>query len=399
MPEARCRLLRAGRSLQPRIMEHHMSVFFKTVGKAILYFALAGALPLWAIDPAIEPGTPEPSSPAESHDLMPSGGSYLGVDGETVTPDRVAALKLKEQRGVEVCMVDEDAPAGKAGLKEHDVIMEFNGAQVQDMDQLRRLIHDVPPGQTATLGIIRAGQPLTLRVQLGDRKAEITKAMRKMQSQVAKQRAVMAKQRADMQKLRSNFGDVRVMPAMPDIEMPAFDFVLQSSPRAGILVENLTPQLGDYFGVKNGEGVLVRSVEKGSPAETAGIKAGDIIVRVEKERIASRGDWRMALRAHAAGGKVALGIVREKREQIVPLVLPARKSSDSSWLNDLQLPNVEIHFDPDQFDMEVQKLLHDQNFQHALLEAQQAQHDLGRARQDLDKELNQLRQQLQDALQ
>jgi membrane-associated protease RseP (regulator of RpoE activity) len=395
-------------------MEHFMSAFFKTFGKAVLFFALAGALPLWAIDPAPESGAAEPSPAAESHDLMPSGGSYLGVDGETVTPERVAALKLKEQRGVEVCMVDEDAPAGKAGIKEQDVIMEFNGVHVQDMDQLRRLIHDVPPGQTVTLGIIRGGQPLTLAVQLGDRKADITKQMLKMRVEaakqraaMAKQRAAMAKQRADMQKFRPNFGDVRVMPAMPpmpampampDIEMPAFDFVLQSSPRAGILVENLTPQLGDYFGVKNGEGVLVRSVEKGSPAESAGIKAGDIIVRVEKERIASRGDWRMALRAHSSGGKVALGIVREKREQIVPLVLPARKSSDSSRLNHRRFPDVEIHFDPDQFDMEVQKLLHDPNFRHALLEAQQAQRDLGRAGQDLNKELNQLRRQLQDAL-
>jgi len=377
-----------------------MSFSCKTLGKAILYFALAGALPLWAVDPAI---SPEPSPPAASHQPAPPGGSYLGIDGETVTPERVAELKLKEQRGVEVCMVDEDAPAGKGGLKAQDVIMEFNGVQVKDMDQLRRLIHDVPPGQTVTLGIIRGGQPMTLSVQLGDRTADIKKEMRKMRADVAKQRAEMAKQRAEMQKYKYNFGAMPVipaMPAMPDIEMPAFDFVLQNSPRAGILVENLTPQLGDYFGVKNGEGVLVRSVEKGSPAETAGIKAGDVIVRLEKERIASRGDWRLALRAHSAGGKVALGIVREKREQIVPLVLPARKSTDSSELKDIQFPDVEIHFDPDQFDAEIRKLLNDPKFKQALLQAkQQAQHNLGHAQQDLEKQLEQLRQELQDALQ
>jgi len=383
-----------------------MSVLFKIFSKAILYVALAGALPLWAIDPAIEP---EPSPPAAPHQPLPPGSSYLGIDGENVTPDRVAALKLKEQRGVEVCMVDEDAPAGKSGLKEQDVILEFNGAKVQDMDQLRGLIHEVSPGQTVTLGIIRGGQPLTLNVQLGDRRADITREMHKMQFEAAKQRADMAKQRAEMARQRAameklrNFADMNVIaavPNMPDIEMPAFDFVLQSSPRAGLLVENLTPQLGDYFGVKNGEGVLVRSVEKGSPAETAGIKAGDVIVRLEKERIASRGDWRLALRAHSAGGKVALGIVREKREQIVPLVLPARKSTDSSELKDIQFPDVEIHFDPDQFDAEIRKLLNDPKFKQALLQAkQQAQHNLGHAQQDLEKQLEQLRQELQDALQ
>lgn len=386
-----------------------MSFSCKTLGKAILYCALAGALPLWAVDPALSPeaspqAPPRPAAPAApvAPHVPAPGGSYLGIDGENVTPERAAELKLKEQRGVDVCMVDEDAPAGKSGIKEHDVITEFNGTQVQDMEQLRRLIHDIPPGQTVTLGIIRGGQPMTLSVQLGDRTADMKKEMRKMHADVAKQRAEMAKQRAEMQKYRSNFAMMPAMPAMPvmpDIEMPAFDFVLQNSPRAGILVENLTPQLGDYFGVKNGEGVLVRSVEKGSPAEAAGIKAGDVIVRVEKERIASRGDWRLALRAHAAGGKVALGIIREKREQVVPIVLPARKSTDSSKLEDIEIPDIEVHFDPDQFDMEIGRILNDPKIKQAIPQArQQAQHDLGRAQQDLEKQLEQLRQELQDAL-
>ncbi|HKD66881.1 MAG TPA: PDZ domain-containing protein, partial [Candidatus Binataceae bacterium] len=59
-----------------------------------------------------------------------NGRSYLGVDIRDVTAERVGPLKLKEERGVEVTMVDQDAPAGKAGLKEHDVILDFNGTAV-----------------------------------------------------------------------------------------------------------------------------------------------------------------------------------------------------------------------------------------------------------------------------
>ena len=58
-------------------------------------------------------------------------GSYLGVDISDVTSERLAALKLKDERGVEVTMVDQDAPAGKAGLKEHDVILTMNGTNVE----------------------------------------------------------------------------------------------------------------------------------------------------------------------------------------------------------------------------------------------------------------------------
>ncbi len=104
-----------------------------------------------------------------SDDLFGSG-SYLGVDTRDITSDRLGPLHLKEERGVEVTMVDQDAPAGKAGLKEHDVILSINGTQVESVEQLRRLIREVPPGRTITIGVSRDGQPLTLKAELADRK-------------------------------------------------------------------------------------------------------------------------------------------------------------------------------------------------------------------------------------
>src|SRR5260370_2455857 len=99
--------------------------------------------------------------------------------------------------------------------------------------------------------------------------------------------------------------------------------------RSGLQVESPAPQLGELFGVKDGGGILVRSVDKGSPAESAGLKAGDVIVRVENEKIANSGDWRMALRAHNAG-KITIGVVRDKREQSFSLTLPERSKDHSS---------------------------------------------------------------------
>src|SRR6476661_534528 len=96
--------------------------------------------------------------------------SYLGVDIADITTERLSALKLKEEKGVEVTMVDQDAPAGKAGIKEHDVILTMNGTAIESGAQLRRMIHETPPGRVVTLGISRDGQSMTLKAQLADRK-------------------------------------------------------------------------------------------------------------------------------------------------------------------------------------------------------------------------------------
>lgn len=238
--------------------------------------------------------------------------SYLGIDSSDITSDRVGPLKLKEERGVEVIMVDQDAPAGKAGLKEHDVILDFNGTRVEGVEHLRRLIHEIPPGRMVSLGISRDGQPMTIKAQLADRAKSVAMA-------TPQQRIVIP--------------PIEI-PDVPDMGMLASVTPMGYS-RAGAMVENLTPQLGEFFGAKNGKGVLVRSVEKGTPAEAAGLKAGDVIVRVEKDRIDDRGDWKQALRSYA-GTKVTLGVIRDKREQNLTITLPGRKSSDSSWDFDWQ---------------------------------------------------------------
>jgi len=88
-----------------------------------LLLSLSHAAQSWSVDP---PAQPWGLSSEDS-----GTGSYLGVDISDVTTDRLGALKLKEEKGVEVTMVDQDAPAGKAGIKEHDVILSMNGTPIE----------------------------------------------------------------------------------------------------------------------------------------------------------------------------------------------------------------------------------------------------------------------------
>ena len=173
------------------------------------------------------------------------------MDTRDVTADRLAALNLKEEHGVEVTMVDQDAPAGKAGLKEHDVILTMNGTEVESVEQLRRMIREIPPGRVVTLGISRDGQPMTIKAQLADRKKNYCYNLVLTPSNST----------SPCRRCRA------ACRSLPDMDMPVSIVVVHSSARSGLMVENLTPQLGDFFGAKNGKGVLVRSVEKGSRAE------------------------------------------------------------------------------------------------------------------------------------
>src|SRR5579864_4857954 len=231
--------------------------------------------------------------------------SYLGVDIADVSGERLSALKLKEEKGVEVTMVDQDAPAGKAGIKEHDVILTMNGSSIESGAQLRRMIHETPSGRVVTFGLSRDGQPMTVKVQLADKHQEFSMEGHNMK----------------------NF-NIRV-PEMriPDIDIPSINMVMvTSSARSGLSVENITPQLGEFFGVKNGNGVLVRAVEKGSRAEKAGFRAGDVIVKVNDQPVHDTGDFTHAVRSRS-GAAVSVGVIRDKKEQNLNLTLPERKES------------------------------------------------------------------------
>ena len=243
------------------------------------------------------------------------GSSYMGVDIADVRAERLSELKLKEEKGAEITMVDEDAPAGKAGLREHDVILSLNGAAIESAAQLRRMIKEIPPGRVVTLGISREGQPLTIKVQLADRGKS---------------------KNWEPSAHEFNF-HMPELPQLPDFDLPVTVVIAHSSVRSGLMVENLTPQLGEFFGVKDGKGALVRSVEKGSRGEKAGFHAGDVIVKVNDQPVHDASDFTHALRGSSKGA-AAVTIMRDKREQTLTLTLPEKKDSGQLFEDSFEIP-------------------------------------------------------------
>jgi predicted metalloprotease with PDZ domain len=235
------------------------------------------------------------------------GPSWLGVEAREVTSEKAKELKLPAERGVVVGSVNADSPAAKAGVKEKDVITEVNGQRVEGAAQFRRMIREIPAGRTAQLSVWRDGHTQTISVTLG--KAE----------------------EAHRMWMRRAPGAGAFSFHMPDItipEMPAMDFhdgVMTfpgAHPRLGIDAEDLSGQLGAYFGAPEGEGVLVRGVNPGSPAEKAGLKAGDVITSFNGERVRSVGDLREKLAGKKDEKTAKLGILRNKSEMSFTVELP-----------------------------------------------------------------------------
>jgi serine protease Do len=267
----------------------------------LVSLARAGAVQNWSAD---QPGQPWVYSSEDT-----GTNSYLGVDIADVTTDRLAVLKLKDEKGVEITMVDQDAPAGKAGLREHDVILSMNGTSVESKAQLQRMIHETPAGRIVTLGLSREGQPMTVKVQLADKHKEFSMAG---------------------PNVRVNIPEIHI----PDIDIPSINMVMvTTSARSGLMVENITPQLGEYFGVKNGNGVLVRAVEKGSRADKAGFRAGDVIVKVNDQPVHDTNDFAHAVKSRS-GDTIGISVMRDRKEQNLNLSLPERKDSGDLFPED-----------------------------------------------------------------
>ena len=307
-------------------------------------------------------------------------GSYLGVDTRDITPDRLAALHLKDERGVEVTMVDQDAPAGKAGLKEQDVILTLNGTDVQSVEQLRRMIRETPPGRVVTLGVSRNGQSMTIKVELADRKQSYARNFG-----------------PDTKQFKFNMPMMPAMPSLPDMDLPVSIVVVHSSARSGLMVENLTPQLGDFFGAKNGQGVLVRSVEKGSRADKAGFRAGDVIVKINGEPIHDSGDFSHALRSRK-DNTASISVIRDKKQQTITITLPERKQSDLFRESlDVEIPEIDAETREElshlQTEMAHLKPEMEEAINHAL---KQAKPEIERQTREAQRRAQQLKQQMRD---
>ena len=198
---------------------------------------------------------------------------YLGI---TISDLDESEKKISGiMHGVVITSIMENSPAEKCGLQKFDVIQTFNNQKIEDAEDLYDIVRDTKPKTKVNIIFIREGKEESTEIVLGTRKTY------------------------------KNFYEY----AYP---LNTF-FLMQMRSHLGIQIQELNADLGSYFGVKEGQGVLVLSVMEDSPAEDVGIKAGDIIVQIGEEMINDPEDVMDAVSEHDENEKVDITVIRHKK--------------------------------------------------------------------------------------
>jgi serine protease Do len=256
-----------------------------------------GLLVLGNTSSAARPEAREEESESRGRQMVTVGrGGHLGVSLADVERGDVSRLKLTDERGAVVKDVADDSPASRAGVKDGDVIVSFQGEPVRSAAQLGRLVRETPAGRHVSLEVSRDGSVQKLSCELGGRSqadlGELAPELRGLPD---------ASQWRD---LGRNLGR--------DLGRGARS-LMPGRGRLGIAYQEISGQLAHYFKLEADQGVLVTNVEPDSPADKAGIKAGDVVLSISGHTIEDGGDLREALQSAHAGRELDLKVVRDGR--------------------------------------------------------------------------------------
>lgn len=226
--------------------------------------------------------------------------SFIGVETRDVTKENFAQAGLTSPKGVLVERVADDSPASRAGISKGDVILKFDDESVTSGRKLQRLVSEVAPDQTVNLTVFRGGSEVRLAVVVGRREGPTVG--------------------------EGNFS-FESLPGVPLPNIPGFELQIPRTGEGetrifstrvggrqiGVSVSPITKQLSEYFGVKNGRGLLISDVREGSPASKADLRAGDVIVSVDGTELKENMDLIRVINRKGEGD-VVLTIVRDKKE-------------------------------------------------------------------------------------
>ncbi len=267
--------------------------------RVLLALALCGALASSGSIGAAEKGEDAEAKRA----LIRIGSAYLGVSLDEVVKDDVARLKLPEERGALVRSVEDGSPAQKAGLKVDDVIVRFQGEHVHTARQLARLVREQPSGRTVSIETLRGGTPQRVQATLDERSG-------------GRGWTFEWPDLAWTGDLALDVPKPPPAPAAPRALLgPKFSFSFSGPRKLGIEYQEIGDQLARFFKLSEDRAVLVSRVEDDSPASKAGIKAGDVLLKIAGRSVRDGEDLRDELRRAEPGSEIAVTVQRDGKPQ------------------------------------------------------------------------------------
>lgn len=219
--------------------------------------------------------------------------AWLGVQLQALNDDLREAMDMNEdQEGVLIAEVLDDSPADEAGLEDGDVVMSIDGEDMTSVKELVAAIQDRSPGDRVEIKVLRDGRRRTFNVELG--KSEMKRKMK-----------------------RVNIPDIS---HLEDWGEQAHKWVRACSEERGFLgvsILDLNDDLGQYFKVKEGEGILITEVHEDSPAEEAGLMAGDVVLEFDGKTVKNTEKFRKYVAGTDPGEDVSIVVKRRGRKKTI----------------------------------------------------------------------------------
>jgi len=241
-----------------------------------------------------------------------AGEGWLGVMLQPMTDDLREAMTLgKDVEGVLVSDVVAGSPAEAAGFAKGDVIVEIDGTTVTSTEQAITQVKSHAPGENVKFVVVRGGKREVMTAALGTR-------------EVGEQETPEAKDYYDLK--------------IPRIERIFKDFRPEPGGYLGVKAQDISDDLGRYFGVGEGEGVLVLEVMEDTPAERAGLKAGDVITKVDGEEVGDSGELVSYMRDREPGQKVDLTFKRDRETRRTQVELDEAPSAARVFIRQMGEP-------------------------------------------------------------
>ena len=259
-------------------------------------------------------------SQEKAKDSRTSQKGWLGVSIQDITPQLKRSMDLQSTEGALVSEVSDESPADSAGVKEGDVIITFDGKNIEDASDLQAAVGKTKPGTKVSLVLVRKGEKKSIQLTVG---------------KAPREKGLALFTPKDIPQVR----------------------VFVRSGLFGLKLMELNDQLAEYFGVPEGEGVLVEEVEKKSGGDKAGIKAGDVILQIGKKRIDEVRDVGRALSAYDEGEKAEIEVLRKGARKTLSLEIEEEEDAADYrfWMAPKQPRKLrEFHFNeiPD-FDLDI----------------------------------------------
>jgi serine protease Do len=248
-------------------------------------------------------------------------GGHLGVRLDEIDASVVDRLKLPEERGALVLKVESGSPADKAGLQKDDVIVSLQGQKVESASQFARMVRETPVGRTVAIDIIRKGTPQRVAAVLGQEQGLFESGNFDVP---------VPDLNLQMPDMRLQMPHGHFFAPMPEEGEGSWHMAAPGGPRKlGITFQPISGQLAQYFRLDADHGLLVTSVDEDGPAAKAGVKAGDVVLKLGGRKIASAADLHEALEDVAPGNTVPTTVFRDGKPVDLKIVAGGSRAAKS----------------------------------------------------------------------